>query len=110
MNLGEKEIRQRLRDRQAQLQSDSAGSSNDRATVELDQTKVGRLSRMDAIQMQAMSAAIEQRRQQDLRRVGAALKRLDEGEYGYCLQCGDEIASGRLASDLAAPLCTGCAR
>ena len=109
MDPSEKEIRQRLLDRQARILSDSAASSDDRAAVELDQTKVGRLSRMDAIQMQAMSAAIEQRRQQDLKKVEAALKRLDDGEYGYCLECGDEIATGRLESDPAAPLCAGCA-
>ena len=110
MNLGEKDIRQRLADRRKQLLSDSAGSSADRAAVELDPTKVGRLSRMDALQMQAMSAALEGRRQQDLKKIDAALKRLDEGEYGHCLKCGEAIAPRRLKSDPAAPLCAACAR
>ena len=74
------------------------------------QEKTGRLSRMDALQMQAMSAALEGRRQQDLKKIDAALKRLDEGEYGHCLKCGEAIAPGRLKSDPAAPLCAACAR
>ncbi len=110
MNPGEKDIRQRLADRRKQLLSDSAGSSADRAAVELDPTKVGRLSRMNALQMQAMSAALEGRRQQDLKKIDAALERLDEGEYGHCLKCGEAIAPGRLESDPAAPLCAACAR
>ena len=109
MSPSEKDIRQRLADRRKQLLSDSAGSSADRAAVELDPTKVGRLSRMNALQMQAMSAAPEGRRQQDIKKIDAALKRLDEGEYGDCLKCGEAIAPGRLESDPAAPLCAACA-
>ena len=110
MSPSEKDIRRRLMDRREQLLSDSAGSSDERAAVELDPTKVGRLSRMDALQMQAMSAALEVRRQQDLKKIEAALKRLDEGEYGYCFKCGEAIAAGRLESDPAAPLCAACAQ
>ena len=78
-------------------------------TVELDQTKVGRLSRMDALQSQAMAKATNQRRDQELKRIGAALHRIKEEEYGYCIECGDEIAIKRLRADPAAPLCINCA-
>lgn len=78
-------------------------------TVELDQTKVGRLSRMDALQSQAMSKATNQRRDLELKRIGAALRRIAEDEYGYCIKCGDEIAVKRLQADPAAPLCIECA-
>jgi len=44
-----------------------------------------------------------------LRRIAAALARIDEGEFGYCIKCGDEIASRRLELDPAAPLCISCA-
>lgn len=79
------------------------------ATVELDQTRVGRLSRMDALQGQAMSQEAQRRREQELRRVGQALKRLENDEYGECLQCGEMIAGGRLAVDPSASLCVHCA-
>lgn len=77
--------------------------------VELDQTAVGRLSRMDALQGQAMSAAVRRRRETTLRRIAAALERLEEGEFGYCLKCGEAIAVARLEIDPVATLCTACA-
>ena len=79
------------------------------ATVELDQSRVGRLSRMDALQGQAMSREAGRRRHEELARIGAALIRVEEGEYGYCLRCGEEIAAGRLEVDPAATLCIQCA-
>lgn len=79
------------------------------STVELDQTRVGRLSRMDALQGQAMSKATRQRREIELQRITAALKRIESGDYGYCMECDEEIASARLDIDPAAPLCINCA-
>jgi DnaK suppressor protein len=84
-------IAERLRTRRADLLATSAGASERRATVELDQQRVGRLSRMDALQDQAMAQETERRRLIELKRIDAALKRIDEDEYGYCSGCGDEI-------------------
>ena len=78
-------------------------------SVELDQSKVGRLSRMDALQQQAMSDAIRSRAQHERARLQLALKRWQEGEYGWCNQCGEMIAPGRLEADPAASLCIACA-
>jgi DnaK suppressor protein len=78
-------------------------------TVELDQTSVGRLSRMDALQGQAMSQERDRRRRIELQRIAAALQRIDAGDYGACVHCGDEIAIKRLELDPAAPLCIDCA-
>ena len=79
------------------------------AVVELDQTKVGRLSRMDAMQAQAMAQASEQRREQMLRGIDAALQRIDDDEFGYCQKCGESINPKRLEFDPAALLCIDCA-
>lgn len=79
-------------------------------TVDLDQQAIGRLSRMDALQNQAMARAGQARRATERRRLRAALERLDEGEYGFCDACGDEIATGRLELDPAATRCVDCAR
>ncbi|MDJ0709990.1 MAG: TraR/DksA C4-type zinc finger protein [Woeseiaceae bacterium] len=79
------------------------------AVVELDQSKVGRLSRMDAMQAQAMAQASGQRREETLRRIDAALQRLDDGDYGYCSKCGEEINPKRLDFDPTALLCIDCA-
>lgn len=77
--------------------------------VELDQSRVGRLSRMDALQSQAMSVAAQERRREHEQRVDAALQRIDNDDFGYCLDCGEEIAEERLAFDPSAPLCIACA-
>lgn len=80
-------------------------NAEDAAPVELDQSQQGRLSRMDAIQQQAMAAETQRRRQRDVHLLDAALKRLDEGEYGYCVNCGEAIGTERLALDPATPFC-----
>ncbi|MGI9370955.1 MAG: TraR/DksA family transcriptional regulator [Hyphomicrobiales bacterium] len=67
--------------------------------VELDQTSVGRLSRMDAMQRQAMAQETERRRHNELRKMEAALKRIEEGEYGYCISTGEPIPRARLDLD-----------
>ncbi|MDH5798119.1 MAG: TraR/DksA C4-type zinc finger protein [Paracoccaceae bacterium] len=79
-------------------------------TVMLDQQSVGRLSRMDALQQQAMARATQQRRDQQRLRIRAALARIDDGEYGYCIDCGEEIPAARLELDPAAPKCLSCTR
>ncbi len=78
-------------------------------TVVLDQTSVGRLSRMDAMQQQAMAKNTRQRAAVELQRIKAALRRCDSGDYGYCLRCDEGINPRRLEFDPAAPLCIGCA-
>lgn len=78
-------------------------------TVELDQTRQGRLSRMDAMQQQAMAQETQRRREFDIRRIDAALERLDAGEYGECLSCYEDIPVGRLEIDPAVTLCVACA-
>ena len=78
-------------------------------SVELDQTRVGRLSRMDALQGQAMAQETARRRDNEVARIDAALKRVEQDEYGYCLSCGEKIAAKRLALDPMAALCVTCA-
>ncbi len=77
--------------------------------VELDQSRLGRLSRMDAMQAQAMSQAADQRRQLTLRRIAAAIERVASGAYGVCKNCEEDIPRKRLEFDPAALLCIGCA-
>ncbi len=98
-----------LRARLAELEAASAATADERKPVELDQASVGRLSRMDAMQVQAMAEAGERRRVAEIGRVKAALKRVEEGEYGYCVTCGDEIAPKRLALDPSVATCVDCA-
>lgn len=101
--------RERLEKRREELKSLSIGAKDARKPVELDQQSVGRLSRQDALQQQAMANAQEARRVLELKKIEAALKRINEGEYGWCAECGDAIAPKRLAIDLTANLCAPCA-
>lgn len=87
----------------------SRTAAEDRKPVGLDQQSVGRLSRQDSLQVQAMAKAADARRAGELRRIDAALERLEEGEYGYCVECGEGIDPKRLEIDPAAPRCRDCA-
>ena len=84
-------------------------STQGREAVELDQQSVGRLSRMDAIQVQQMALAADRGRKLQISRIQRALKQIASGEYGYCFACGIEIPDGRLEADPAAHLCVQCA-
>ena len=102
-------FRDRLLARERELIEEEKSGDESAGTVELDQTRLGRLSRMDAMQAQQMARASSRRRQAERGRIAAALKRIDDGEYGYCLSCGDPIPEQRLTIDPAAPQCVACA-
>jgi len=103
-------IESRLRARRDELMATSATASDNRQPVELDQQRVGRLSRMDALQDQAMAQETERRRTIEMKRIEAALKRIGEGEYGYCDSCGVDIPKARLDLDPSTPTCVDCAK
>ena len=85
-------------------------SEESRNTVTLDQQSVGRLSRMDAMQMQEMAQATERQRKLQLEKIESALKRIDQNEYGFCSNCGEEIEIKRLQIDPATLSCIQCAQ
>ena len=82
----------------------------DTKPVLLDQTTVGRLSRMDELQRQAMSIETERRRKDEMCRIDASIARVEQGEYGYCVTCGEMIEKKRIELDPAVPTCVGCAK
>ena len=86
----------------------TAQSSDATSTVALDQSKVGRLSRMDAMQAQQMAQETARRRQLQLQKIDSALKRIALDDYGYCYKCGDEIEAARLKFDPAYTRCVQC--
>ncbi|MCC3304377.1 TraR/DksA family transcriptional regulator [Sneathiella sp. HT1-7] len=95
--------------RREELLSVMKASTEGSRPVELDQTRVGRLSRMDALQGQAMAQETERRRKNELQRIDAALARVDTRNYGYCVNCDEEISVKRLSLDPSTPLCIDCA-
>jgi len=99
-----------LEARQSELKQLNSLSLEARDTVALDQQSVGRLSRMDAMQGQAMAQAQERQRTRELMRIEQALTRILNGEYGYCEDCGEDINEKRLEVDPAALFCLKCAQ
>lgn len=102
-------LRSKLQTKRYDLEKLMADHGEDSRPVELDQTRVGRLSRMDAMQDQEMAREKQRRRLVELERIEAALRRIAEGDYGYCVKCGDEIATKRLDLDPTASTCIDCA-
>jgi len=103
------DFRALIETRLKQLEDLADSSRAAMATVELDQTRQGRLSRMDALQGQAMAKDAERRRALSIQRLHAALKRLERGDYGECRDCGETIAEARLRADPSISLCLDCA-
>ena len=104
------QARRHLEARREELRALDAAMADSRRPVELDQSRVGRLSRMDALQDQAMALETERRRALELKRIEAAIARIEAGDYGYCLSCDDELLEKRLELDPAETLCVDCAR
>lgn len=77
--------------------------------VELDQTAVGRLSRIDSLQNQGLTRNLQEREQAKLGLLVAALRRMEAGTFGVCTECGGPIAFGRLLVMPEAATCGGCA-
>lgn len=101
-------FRQALLSRREEIEQLNADSSSASDTVVLDQSKVGRLSRMDAMQAQQMAQETVRRRELQLQKIDGALRRMDAGDYGYCFKCGDEIDAARLDFDPASTRCVDC--
>ena len=103
-----------LRGRLVELVTDIEGSLRASAgaadPVVLDQSSVGRLSRMDAMQQQAMAKATRQKAQLRLSQCKAALSAFDRDEYGLCRKCEEPIGYPRLSAKPEAPFCLACQR
>jgi DnaK suppressor protein len=103
------EMRARLLTLREELENATAASDESSQVVELDQARVGRLSRMDAMQAQQMAQASGRRRELMLQKITVALARIDSGDYGVCQSCYEPINPKRLEFDPTAVLCIQCA-
>lgn len=104
-----KKIKKQLLKLKLELQAMEEELKEAGETVVLDQTRMGRLSRMDAMQVQQMALETARRRQQQLVKIDGALQRIKSDEYGYCYICDEEISASRLAIDPSSTRCMGCA-
>ena len=107
--LDEQEMKQKLLQMRELLQSTAVTRDDSAQVVELDQAKVGRLSRMDALQSQELAKASVVRSDLALMQIRSALARIENDEFGICQDCDQAIALGRLRVDPTALLCITCA-
>lgn len=102
-------FQQKLLALKAELEAAEQVGNADADTVELDQQRQGRLSRMDALSAQAMTQATQERRRKALVRTRTALGRVDSGDYGLCTECDESIDQRRLEFDPSLLMCVRCA-
>jgi len=103
------ELKKMLEDRRRQLMSDVQGrirdvrgeGSKDREV--LDQGESSEVDIQDDIEF-----ALIQMKSETLNKINEALRRLDEGTYGNCFECGDEVAEARLRALPFAVRCKDC--
>jgi DnaK suppressor protein len=103
------ELRTELLRIRAQLHRSMGISEQAARRVTLDQTSVGRLSRIDALQNQGITQGLQVREAARLAGVEEALARLDRGEYGRCPACGGAIPYERLLIFPETATCAACA-
>lgn len=105
-----KDLTAQLRARLKEIDEERAINAEARDAVTLDQASVGRVSRIDALQSQQMALAQDRNRVAEVRQIEAAMQRIEDGSYGYCIVCDEEIAEKRLRFNPAAATCIDCAK
>ncbi len=102
------ELAAALRTLESELMQTLARTETLASTVELDQSAVGRISRVDALQAQKMAEAQRHRANLRLKQVRNALRRFDNDSYGDCPECGELISTARLRARPESALCVAC--
>lgn len=90
------------------IRRESEASEKEREAISPD-VSIGRLSRLDSMQMQEVAKEANRRREERIARLEVALDQLDEGTYGRCEACDDDIEFERLKITPEATRCTACA-
>ena len=90
------ELRQMLEDRRRELMSEVQGRIRDARAADAKDREVldqGESSEVDI--QEDIEFALIQMKSETLNKINEALRRLEEGTYGNCFECGDEIAPAR---------------
>ena len=103
------DLKQMLDDRRRELMNDVQGRMRD---VRADGTKdrevydQGESSEVDI--QEDIEFALIQMKSETLNKINEAIRRLEDGTYGNCFECGDEIAQPRLRALPFAVRCKDC--
>ena len=102
------ELRSLLQTSKTKLEQQLLDAKSATGVVILDQSSVGRVSRVDAMQQQSMAVSTQAKAEATLRKVIIALKRMDGEGFGYCSQCDEPIKFNRLKVQPQASHCLRC--
>lgn len=103
------ESRKMLEDRRRELLHEVRGKMRDARTDSTNEHEVldeGEISEGDV--QEEIEFALIQMKAETLNKIDAALRRLEEGTYGDCFECGEEIAAARLRALPFAVRCKDC--
>ena len=102
------ELRSLLQSNKTKLEQQLLDAESATGVVTLDQSTVGRVSRVDAMLQQSMAVSTRAKAEATLRKVLTALKRMDGEDFGYCSQCDEPIQFNRLKVQPQASHCLKC--
>ena len=104
------ELKQKIEAEIANLDASIPGLRESARPVELDQSSVGRLSRMDAIAAQAVNKRSLTSAETKLIHLKQALLKVDNEEFGQCAECDEPINPKRILAVPESPHCIKCAQ
>jgi len=106
------ELKQMLQERQREIQAEVQGKMRN---VRAEGTWGGKLNEvLDAVEsaeadiQEDIEFALVQMKSETLNKINDALGRLEQGDYGNCFDCGEEIAEKRLRALPFAVRCKDC--
>ena len=102
------QLKKQLLQIRTELEKQLSNNKEAAGIVELDQSVIGRVTRMDAIQQQSMAVSTRNKARQRLKKVNLAISNFANGDYGYCRQCDEAIALLRLQAQPESSLCLSC--
>src|SRR6188508_3700546 len=103
------ELRKMLENRRRELVTEVQGRIRDvraEGSKERDVLDQGESSEVDI--QEDIEFALIQMKSETLNKIDAALRRLEDGSYGDCFECGEEIAEARLRALPFAVRCKDC--
>ncbi len=100
-------FRPRIAARLAELEAALESTREDAEAISPD-VAIGRLSRLDSMQMQHMALGMRSRMREEIKQLRDAQQRIDRGRYGTCELCQQDIPLERLEFQLDATLCVPC--
>ena len=99
------ELRQRLEKKKAELNARLERiTANVRRGYEADSKE-----RAQQFENNEVVDALGNEARQEIAKISAALRRMDSGDYGLCVECGEQIAVNRLDAYPYADECIDCA-